>query len=153
MKDIYTKTMARLARLGVHDQKEQIVTLAEEIELYRAKIKRMEEELDKAHTINSLLERDIEDWRKLAESKVEESYPEFMSDYKCAMEELDALYEELEEVRKERDALRAKKIKPLAKKHRFRRWIGKFFGIRQPSKILANIDEMHNYKEDDTDAT
>ena len=40
------------------------------------------------------------------------------------------------------------KIKPLRKKRRFRNWIKRFFGIKQPSKILAEhlargIDEMH----------
>ena len=41
-----------------------------------------------------------------------------------------------------------KKIKPLRKKHRFIQWLKKFFGIKQPSKLLrelGEIDEMHTY--------
>lgn len=41
-----------------------------------------------------------------------------------------------------------KKIKPLSKKHRFRKWIQRLFGIKQPSKVFAeqiggSIDEWH----------
>lgn len=41
-----------------------------------------------------------------------------------------------------------KKIKPIAKEHRFRKWIQRLFGIKQPSKVFAEqigkgIDEMH----------
>lgn len=36
------------------------------------------------------------------------------------------------------------KIKPLSKKHRFRRWLRRLFGLKpRASDLLANIDEMH----------
>ena len=36
------------------------------------------------------------------------------------------------------------KIKPLVKKHRFRRWLRRLFGIKpRASDLLASIDEMH----------
>lgn len=38
----------------------------------------------------------------------------------------------------------SKKIKKLVKKHRFRRWLRRLFGIKpRASDLLANIDEMH----------
>lgn len=36
-----------------------------------------------------------------------------------------------------------KKIKPIAKKHRFLRWIKKLLGIQSPSMAICGIDEMH----------
>lgn len=42
-KEIYEKTVKRLARIGVKDPTAQIVALAEEIEQYRAKIRNLEE--------------------------------------------------------------------------------------------------------------
>lgn len=43
---LYNKTVERLARSGAKSQKAQILSLAEEIERYRAKIKQMEGETD-----------------------------------------------------------------------------------------------------------
>lgn len=45
--EIYEKTVKRLARMGVKDPTGQIVALAEEIEQYRAKIRNLEEQLQK----------------------------------------------------------------------------------------------------------
>lgn len=40
-----------------------------------------------------------------------------------------------------------KKIKPLSKRHRFRRWLRRVFGFKPPEKdfrhLLADLDEMH----------
>ena len=58
-------------------------------------------ENEKLKILNKLFEQDVEDWRKLAESKAEEIYPEFMRDYNCMREELEGLYEELAELRRE----------------------------------------------------
>lgn len=45
-----------------------------------------------------------------------------------------------------------KKIKPIAKQHRFRRWIKRLLGIQSPSGMTAwrEIDEMHKYPADFT---
>ena len=101
--DIYTLTVKRLHRIGAKDPTAQIVALAKEVEQGRAKIRALEEELGKHATLLRLMEQDIEDWKKLAESKVEEIYPEFMRDYKCALEELEGVYEELTELRKQKN--------------------------------------------------
>ena len=108
-KELYARTEARMRRLGKENPADCILSLAEEVEYYRKKIKRMQELIDKLDITKTLYEQDIEDWKKLAESKAEEIYPEFMRDYKCALEELEGCYEELKELREERDTLRAQR--------------------------------------------
>lgn len=63
------------------------------------------EELDKYKVVNKLLELDLADRNSMLEKKVEEVYADFMRDYKLMCEELEGAYEELAEVRKERDEL------------------------------------------------
>lgn len=58
-------------------------------------------EVEKLTVMVKLLEQDVADWQQIAESKVEEVYPEFMRDYKCMREELDGLYDEFHEARAE----------------------------------------------------
>lgn len=44
-----------------------------------------------------------------------------------------------------------KKIKPIAKKHRFTRWLKRLLGIQSPSAMMRgfrDIDEMHELKAD-----
>lgn len=103
---IYTQVKERMRRLGKENPADVILYLELEVRAYRRTIRRLKDELDKSQTLNRLHEQDVKDWRKLAERKVEEIYPEFMSDYKCALEELDGLYDELAELRKDRDELR-----------------------------------------------
>ena len=83
-----------------------------------ALIKELTEENEMRSTIIQLLERDIADRDKMLESKVEEVYAEFMRDYKCMKEELEGMYEELAELRLERDELKReleqyKKLAPI----------------------------------------
>jgi len=82
----------------------------------RAKIHFLERELDKYQVINKLHEADNADLRKQLEKKVEEVYPEFMRDYKYMVEELDGAYEELAELKTERDALGDALLSEKAKK-------------------------------------
>lgn len=95
----YAKIKDRFRSIGVENPADVILALDEEIEQDIATIKAMEDELDKYRNSISLLEKDVADWRKLAESKVEEIHPEFMRDYKCMEEELEGVYEELAELR------------------------------------------------------
>ena len=60
-------------------------------------------EVENLKVINKLLEQDIADRDKMLESKVEEVHEDFMRDYKCMREELEGLYDELTELRNERD--------------------------------------------------
>ena len=69
------------------------------------------EENDKLRTFNKLYESDIADRDKMLEQKVEDVYADFMRDYKAMREELDGTYEELAELRAERDELR-ERLKP-----------------------------------------
>lgn len=98
--ELYNKTMVRLRRIGAKTPTEQIVALAEEIDRYRDKIRRMEEALEMSENIKHLLEQDIADRDKMLESKVEEVYADFMQDYKAMREELEGACEECNELRK-----------------------------------------------------
>ena len=49
-KELYTKTVTRLARIGEKDPTAQIIALAEEIERYRDQIKRLEDALIRERT-------------------------------------------------------------------------------------------------------
>lgn len=99
----YTEVKERLRRLGKENPADAILYLATEVDLYRAKIRRLEEFIDKLQVVNKLHEADNADLQKQLEQKVEEVYPEFMRDYKYMCEELDSVYDELEELTKELD--------------------------------------------------
>lgn len=103
--EIYTQVKARLRRIGKENPADAILYLELEVRAYRHTIEKLKEELERYQVINKLLESDIADRDKMLEQKVEEVYPEFMRDYKCMREELDGVYEELAELRKERDAM------------------------------------------------
>lgn len=131
-KELYIKTKERMRRLGKENPADVIIYLAAEINLYRAKIRGLEDSLERCQTMNRLLELDVKDWRKLAESKAEEIYPEFMRDYKAAMDELDGAYEDIEDLRKERDELQEE----LKERNKLRR-------------LVKNIDEVHERTPED----
>ena len=73
----------------------------------RTEVEKLTEELDKYKVMNKLLEQDVADWQKLAESRVEEIHPEFMRDYNCMREELEGLYDEFHEAKTEIENLAA----------------------------------------------
>lgn len=112
----YTEVKERLRRIGKENPADAILYLAMKAEAYRSKIKALEGRLDKLHVINKLHEADNADLQKQLEQKVEEVYPEFMRDYKCMCEELDSIYDELEELTKERDELQKRLLREETKK-------------------------------------
>ena len=100
-KELYTNTMRRLSLIGRKDTTSQILCLAEEIEYYRDRIRKMEksikERTERYKGVIAILEQDIADRDKMLESKVEEIYAEFMRDYRQMREELEELNAELAE--------------------------------------------------------
>lgn len=65
-----------------------------------ALINTLTDEVKLLRIIKDVLNQDIADRDKLLEKKVEEVYLEFMKDYKAMREELDGVYEELEETKR-----------------------------------------------------
>ena len=65
-----------------------------------ALINTLTDEVKLLRIIKDLLNQDIADRDALLEKKVEEVYPEFMQDYKAMREELNGVYEELEETKR-----------------------------------------------------
>lgn len=115
-KELYTKTKEHLRQLGKENPADAILYLAMVAKAHRSTITKLEEELDKYRVINKLLEGDIADRDKMLEQKVEEVYAEFMRDYRCMREELDGAYEELAELRTERDKLQEALLREEMKK-------------------------------------
>ena len=134
-KELYTKVKEHLRQLGKENPADAILYLALMAKAYRSTITKLEEELDKYKVINKLLEADIADRDKMLEQKVEEVYADFMRDYRCMREELDGVYEELAELRTERDNLQKVLLTVVEKK-------GDVYLRLTPEKPIEEADDF-----------
>ena len=66
-------------------------------------IKEKDAEIAYKNGIIDLLNKDIEDLHETLEKSVEDVYKDFMQDYKLMREELDGTYDELKDLREERE--------------------------------------------------
>lgn len=83
-------------------------------------IAEQKEEIERYQCVNKLLEGDIEELNKALEKRVEDVYADFMKDYKIMRNELNELYDENEQLKKDiqqKELLRQKAVLYSEEKH------------------------------------
>ena len=152
-KELFVKTKARLRRMGKENPADVIVALAEEIEQYRAKIRRMEEELDLRCGIVRLLEREVADRDEMLEQKVAVVYDDFMCDYKIMREELEGAWEELTEARAELEKIKADTVRSMRSRIKSRCIDGGIYPAFVERVIDQIAKEMEEGQKDESTTT